>query len=479
MDQNLSKHTQVEEALRRSQEELERRVVERTAHLSQANAILQEQIVERQRAEAAEREQRELAEVMSEVGAILSATLSFEAVLDRLLDQIGRIVPYDAANVALVKDGFVHFARTRGYERFSAQFAQEFSAPTLNIATTTNLRQMIETGEALIIPDTTAYPGWINVLTATNLHSWAGAPILVQGQVVALFAVEKVDPGFYQPKHTERLTMFAAQAAIAIHNARLHDQIHQELVERQRAEAALAEERNLLRTLIDNLPDQIYIKDRESRFVMVNPEVLRVFGVTKPEEVLGKSDFDFDSPELVAQFYADEQEIMRSGQPMFNREETGPDLSTGQTIWALSTKLPLRDHQGKIIGIMGINRDITERKQAEEELRKYRDHLEELVEARTAELQATNALLNQEIAERRRAETERERLIVELKEALSSIKTLSGLIPICAACKKIRDDYGYWTQLEVYLRDHSEAEFSHGICPDCMTRLYPEFYEEG
>jgi PAS domain S-box-containing protein len=257
-------------------------------------------------------------------------------------------------------------------------------------------------------------------------------------------------------------------------NALLQEQI----IERQRAEAALAEERNLLRTLIDNLPDQIYLKDRESRFVMVNPEVLRAFGLTKPEEVIGKSDFDFDPPDLVAQYYADEQEIMRSGQPLLNQEQSATNLVTGQKRWSLSTKVPLRDHQGKIIGIIGINRNITERKQAEEELRKYRDHLEELVEARTAELQTINILLKQEIAERRRAEAERESLIVELKEALSSIKTLSGLIPICAACKRIRDDYGYWTQLEVYLREHSEAEFSHGICPDCMTRLYPEFYEE-
>ena len=69
-----------------------------------------------------------------------------------------------------------------------------------------------------------------------------------------------------------------------------------------------------------------------------------------------------------------------------------------------------------------------------------------------------------------------ETLIIELEDALSRIKTLSGCLPICMSCKKIRDDKGYWNQLEQYIRDHSEAEFSHGICPDCAKKLYPDIY---
>jgi hypothetical protein len=79
---------------------------------------------------------------------------------------------------------------------------------------------------------------------------------------------------------------------------------------------------------------------------------------------------------------------------------------------------------------------------------------------------------------RKQAEEERERLIAELQKALSDVKALSGLLPICASCKRIRDDKGYWNQLESYIRDHSEAEFSHGICPDCAKKLYPELYEK-
>jgi len=79
-----------------------------------------------------------------------------------------------------------------------------------------------------------------------------------------------------------------------------------------------------------------------------------------------------------------------------------------------------------------------------------------------------------DISERKLAERERERLIGELKAALLKVKTLSGLLPICAACKKIRDDKGYWNQIETYIRDHSDAKFSHGICPECAQKLYPD-----
>jgi CheY-like chemotaxis protein len=89
------------------------------------------------------------------------------------------------------------------------------------------------------------------------------------------------------------------------------------------------------------------------------------------------------------------------------------------------------------------------------------------------------ALAKRALAEAKRfAEEERERLIVELQEALAQVKTLSGLLPICMSCKKIRDDEGYWKQIEFYIQQRSEAKFSHGICPDCKKELYPEYFPE-
>jgi hypothetical protein len=80
--------------------------------------------------------------------------------------------------------------------------------------------------------------------------------------------------------------------------------------------------------------------------------------------------------------------------------------------------------------------------------------------------------------ERRLVELEREKLIADLKTALSEVKTLSGLLPICCSCKKIRDDSGYWRQIEMYVKERSNAEFTHGICPDCAKKLYPDYFDE-
>ena len=85
-------------------------------------------------------------------------------------------------------------------------------------------------------------------------------------------------------------------------------------------------------------------------------------------------------------------------------------------------------------------------------------------------------MIIRDITERKAAEAERERLITELQDALGRVRSLSGLLPICAACRKIRDEQGAWHNLEAYIRTHTEADFSHGICPDCRRMLYPEHF---
>jgi PAS domain-containing protein len=83
-----------------------------------------------------------------------------------------------------------------------------------------------------------------------------------------------------------------------------------------------------------------------------------------------------------------------------------------------------------------------------------------------------------DITERKRAEEEREKLILELQDAMTKIKVLRGLLPICASCKRIRDDTGYWKQLEDYIADRSEAQFTHGICSECSRKLYPGIWDD-
>jgi hypothetical protein len=127
-----------------------------------------------------------------------------------------------------------------------------------------------------------------------------------------------------------------------------------------------------------------------------------------------------------------------------------------------------------IIGLVGLAEVglINGYEQSKKRLLEYQHQLEDRVEERTMELTKTNLALERDIAERKRIEG-------ELREALAQVKTLSGLLPMCANCKKIRDDKGYWSSVEKYISSHSEAEFTHGICPECLEKLYPSYYGPG
>jgi sigma-B regulation protein RsbU (phosphoserine phosphatase) len=137
--------------------------------------------------------------------------------------------------------------------------------------------------------------------------------------------------------------------------------------ERSQMENALAQERFLLKTLMDTLPDRIYFKDRESRFIAVNSRHGSRAGLENPADVLGKTDADIFAREHAQAALRDEQEILRTGQSLVNMEEkeTWPD---GHETWVSTSKLPLRDPNGHIIGTFGLSRDITEKKRAEEKL---------------------------------------------------------------------------------------------------------------
>jgi PAS domain S-box-containing protein len=161
---------------------------------------------------------------------------------------------------------------------------------------------------------------------------------------------------------------------------------HKYQLEKIRTETLIREsilqERNQLRTLIDSMPDVIFIKDRQSRFVVVNKMVAGVMG-TKPEALIGKTDFDFYTPDLAQRYYEDEQAIMKAGEAKINYEEPHLD-ENGNRIILSTSKVPLMSNNGQVMGIVGIGRDITRLKRIEVQLRK-----------KTEDLQETNRLLEQ------------------------------------------------------------------------------------
>src|SRR5439155_10737975 len=152
---------------------------------------------------------------------------------------------------------------------------------------------------------------------------------------------------------------------------------------RKEADEALEEERNILRTLIDTLPDAIYVKDTQSRFILGNVGVASLMGAAKTESLVGKTDFDFFPANLSQRYYADEQAVIESGKQLINREEPVVDPS-GRRRWLLTTKAPLRDTRGNIVGLVGMGRDITDRKRDEEKHRLSEARLQAILDNTTA-----------------------------------------------------------------------------------------------
>jgi two-component system sensor histidine kinase/response regulator len=152
-------------------------------------------------------------------------------------------------------------------------------------------------------------------------------------------------------------------------------QLQEEVNERIRAEETLSAERGMLRALIDNVPDFMYVKDLESRFVLANASLARSIGVKGPNELLQKTDFDFYPKELASAYYEDEQSVIHSKQPLFDRKEESFDRQ-GNEVWMLTTKVPLFDRAGQVTGIAGVGRDITGRQKVEGEMQRAKEAAE-------------------------------------------------------------------------------------------------------
>ncbi len=227
----------------------------------------------------------------------------------------------------------------------------------------------------------------------------------------------------------------SAAAVIAVLAARIIGNI----IEKAEAERARAEEANRraeekYRSIFENAVEGIYQSTPEGKFIEANPAMARIFGYDSPEELKNAIN------DIGCQIYADPaireafiQEVRERGDAVFEIEIFKKDGSCG---WIYDSMRFVRDRKGNPSHFEGIAADITEHK---------------------------------------RAEQEREELITQLREAVGNVKTLSGLLPICSHCKKIRNDEGYWQQIESYIHQHSGTQFSHGVCPECLKKHYSNF----
>jgi len=191
--------------------------------------------------------------------------------------------------------------------------------------------------------------------------SWIGVPLKTPDGIIGVLVLQHYEKeNVYSEHDLQFLDSVGSQIALAI--------------ERRQAEGKLQKERLLLRTVIDNIPDSIYCKDTAGRKTLANHTELRYALVTSETEILGKTDFDLYPKELAEAFYADDQMVLQTGQPVINREEFVMD-NNGRKRWLLTSKLPLKDEVGNITGIVGIGRDVTIRRQIQEEIKLKNEEL--------------------------------------------------------------------------------------------------------
>lgn len=222
-----------------------------------------------------------------------------------------------------------------------------------------------------------------------------------------------------------------------------------DITERKRAEQALADSERRLADIIEFLPDPTWVIDIDGRVLAWNRAVERLTGVRK-EAIIGKGAYAHAVP-----FYGAPRPMLADLVLCRSRQWEDRYLS-------LTDKdglLLVADSFHPLIGEGGCYLSASAAK---------------LYDARGNVAGAIESM--RDITASKRSEKERERLIGELRDALTKVRTLSGMLPICAACKKIRDDQGYWNQIESYISKHSKAEFSHSLCPDCALKLYPELH---
>ena len=216
----------------------------------------------------AEREQRELAESLRQAGILVSSTLEFDQVLDQLLEQIQRVVDYDAGSLMLVDGDTVRVARGRGYV-FQSEAEKNRPTPEFSLESTITFKEMRNTGQPLVIPDTSSDPHWIKTARSINYRSWMGAPIVSKKGIIGFFSLNKQQPNFFTPKMAQRLAAFANQAALALENASLYENMARfnlQLEERVRARTEeLQNAYNVLEQMDRTKSDFISIASHELR----------------------------------------------------------------------------------------------------------------------------------------------------------------------------------------------------------------------
>lgn len=255
-----------------------------------ANALLyrqaQQEIAERQQAEAAEREQRVLAEALADTAAILNRTLELDEVLDRILEQVGRVTPHQGANIMLINEGMARVRRSHGYLK-GYPISRYLLNHGFDVRKAVTLRTMIETRRAVVIADTETLEGWLTTPEKSWVRSYAAAPIVKDDEVIGFLNLDAPTPDFFTAAHAERLEAFASHAALALKNAQLYealahysDYLESAVDERTGELQRTVEQMN---AIVNYSPQAIMLVNVEGVIDRGNPALEALFGYSTAE----------------------------------------------------------------------------------------------------------------------------------------------------------------------------------------------------
>ena len=271
------------------------------------------------------------------------------------------IVDDDAATCAtlariLMAKGYQTDTAATGHEALEKAEGQSFNVALVDI------RLPDAAGTDLLSPFRERQPDMAVILVTAYASIQSAVQALNRG--AAAYIVKPMD----MDEMLATVRQVLDRQRLVVENRRLYEETQRELAERKRAQEALAREGTLLRTLMDSLPDAVFVKDRECRFIAANAAQLQLLGLQAQEQLIGRMDADFLPAETAEKRLIEDQYVIHSGQPILDREEGVTDRE-GKVRWLLVTKVPLRDSQGRIVGLVGVSRDITQHKRLQDQLR--------------------------------------------------------------------------------------------------------------
>jgi PAS domain S-box-containing protein len=349
--------------------------------------------------ESSEIEQRRFSRILRETVASLTNTLDLDRVVRRVLDHVVKVLPADGANVMLINDkDEISIVGYVGSEMYAPLVGETWPLESFH-----NLNQIAQTGQPLVVQDTRSDPNWLRFEGSGWIGSQVSAPLMAEDRVIGFVNVDHGQENIYTDSHADTLKVFALQAGIAVQNARLHQSakrhaeeleeavalrtaelsqanhdLKEQILERRRAEARLDDERNLLRTLINNLPDDVFIKDGEGYIVTANRHLLERLGTTTEENLGLGAEMALFPPGVAAHLRGLERRVLDHDEVI--RDEEIVIQQGDAPRWLLVTRMPLENQYGAVVGMVGINRDITTLRRTDEALNRERNLLRTLID---------------------------------------------------------------------------------------------------